>query len=282
MPDLADPVPDTIRPAPNSAEDVFCAILRDCVSDFDRYLAEFMESPAPEGAHKTRVALRRLTTALDAFHPLMRNSKAKALRSTAKDIFRRLGPVRDADVYHLTKPGQDTRAAAETATLRDTVRANLRRRGALEFGPLVLRKLTDGTLLRAGAPGQKLRAAPASVLAGAAMNRAFAAVGSHGKTLNRMDDVARHEFRKDLKSLRYLTDFFPESDTRPAVAADLAALQDLLGTLNDLANARQREGKSPKGKARRRGKAELAALQQADVLWTGLRKTAPWWRSLSG
>ena len=253
MSDLVDTVRDDIGSA--SAEAVFCAIAQDCISDLDRYLAEFMESASPDGPHKTRVALRRLTTALDAFHPLMRKTEVKALRSKAKKIFRRLGLVRDADVYHQTKSGPDSPATPEIAVLRDAVRDALRKRQALAFGPLMLRKLTDGTLLRAGALGHRLRAAPASELANAAMDRAFSAASSHGKTLTRMDDLARHEFRKDLKSLRYLTDFFSAPQSRPTVAADLAALQDLLGTLNDLANARQREGKSQKTKSRRRGKA---------------------------
>jgi CHAD domain-containing protein len=260
------------RPAEDaSAEQAFCAIAAACVGDLDRYLAEFMETASPEGPHKTRVALRRLTTALDAFLPLMRQAKAKILRRKAKDIFRRLGAVRDADVYHFAKDPSD--AAAETAALRETVRAALRRRQALGFGPLMLRSLSDDTLLRGGEGGLRLRAAPASILASAAMDQAYAALRSHGKTLTRMDDLSRHEFRKDLKSLRYLTDFFADSKAQPDLCADLEALQDLLGTLNDIANARQREHKK-----RRRGKAEMAALKQADALWHQLRHAAPWWK----
>lgn len=259
-----------------SAEAAFVAIVTDCVSDFDRHLAAFMETDSPEGPHKTRVALRRLTTAIDAFHPMLRKTEARFLRRKAKDIFRRLGPVRDADVYHLARGGEDARPTPELLALRAEVRSALRRRDALAFGPLMLRKLADGSLLRHSPSGLSLRAAPAALIAGAAMDRAYEALDSHGKTLKRMDDPARHEFRKDLKSLRYLTDFLDETALGPV--ADLAALQDELGALNDMANARAREKKS---RGKQRGKAELAALREADVLWARLRKAAPWWPASS-
>jgi len=278
MPEPAEPAIQSAIPAPSSAEGVFCGICADCIGNLDRYLAEFMETASPEGPHKARVALRRLTTALDAFKPLMRKAEAKALRIRAKAIFRRLGTVRDADVYDQTKG--DGRVSSETEALREAVRTALRQRKALEFGPLIRRKLTDGTLLRSGASGLRLRNAPAAVLARAAMDDAFAAVNSHGKLLIGMDDQTRHEFRKDLKSLRYLTDFFVTPDANPKRFADLEALQDLLGTLNDLANARQRDNtaRNRARKTHRRGKAELGALKQADVLWARLRKAAPWWQ----
>ena len=277
----ADVAIQTAIPDPSSAEAVFCAICADCIGNLDRYLAEFMETGSPEGPHKARVALRRLTTALDAFKPLMRKADAKALRTRAKAIFRRLGTVRDADVYDQTKG--DGRVSAETEALREVVRTALRQRKALEFGPLIRRKLSDGTLLRFGASGLRLRRSPAAVLARKATDEAFVAVGSHGKMLIGMDDQTRHEFRKDLKSLRYLTDFFVTPDAEPKRFTDLEALQDLLGTLNDLANARQREKTAHRHarKTQRRGKAELAALKQADVLWARLRKAAPWWQAIS-
>ena len=282
MPEPAEPAAKDASPVPSSAEAVFCAIASACIDDLDRSLAEFMATSAPEGPHKARVALRRLTTALDAFKPLMCKAEAKALRVRAKAIFRRLGRVRDADVYDQTKGGEG--ASTETEALRQAVRSALRRRDALKFGPLLRRKLADGTLMRTSGSGLRLRATPALVLARAAMGQAFAAVSSHGKSLARMDDPARHEFRKDMKSLRYLTDFFVVPDADPALCNDLEALQDLLGTLNDLANARLREMKARKctGKIARRGKPELAVLKQADVLWTRLRKAAPWWQTGSG
>ena len=279
MPEPAEPAIKAANPDPTSAEAVFCVIAGDCIGNLDRYLAEFMETASPEGPHKARVALRRLTTALDAFKPLMRKAEAKALRAGAQAIFRRLGTVRDADVYDQTKG--DGRVSSKTEALREAVRTALRRRKALEFGPLMRRKLADGTLLRSGASGLRLRWAPAPVLARAAMDQAFAAVSSHGKALTRMDDPARHEFRKDLKSLRYLTDFFAVPDTDPGLLADLEALQNLLGALNDLANARQRDktARSQVRKTQKRGKAEIAALKHADVLWARLRKAAPWWQA---
>ena len=139
MPEPAEPAAKDASPVPSSAEAVFCAIASACIDDLDRSLAEFMATSAPEGPHKARVALRRLTTALDAFKPLMCKAEAKALRVRAKAIFRRLGRVRDADVYDQTKGGEG--ASTETEALRQAVRSALRRRDALKFGPLLRRKL---------------------------------------------------------------------------------------------------------------------------------------------
>lgn len=276
---MSDPAASTAFIGPASAEAAFAAIVLACATEIDRHLAEVMETASPEGPHKTRVALRRLTTALDAFHPILRKTEARRLRDKAKDIFRRLGLVRDADVYHLSRAAAGAKPTPELLALREAVRAALRRRDALAFGPLLLRRLADGTLLRDSPVGLRRRAVPAADLISTAMDRAFDALCSHGKALKRMDDTARHEFRKDLKSLRYLNDFISETDHGPG--AGLCDLQDVLGTLNDLANARARERKAHKGKSPRRGKAELAALREADLLWAGLRKSAPWWQASS-
>lgn len=113
-----------------TAEAALTALVTGCALDIDRHLAQVMETAAPEGPHKTRVALRRLTTALDAFAPLLRRSAARALRREAKRIFRRLGEVRDVDVYLETLTARDRdRLAPEAETLREATRTALRERG---------------------------------------------------------------------------------------------------------------------------------------------------------
>lgn len=261
-----------------TAEAALAALVTGCALEIDRHLAQVMETAAPEGPHKTRVALRRLTTALDAFAPLLRRSAAQALRREAKRIFRRLGEVRDVDVYLETLAARDRdRLAPEAEALREATRTALRERGALAFAPGLERALAGEDLFRSGRTGLAARNQPVPALARAALDRARQRCRAHGKSLKAMGTRERHEFRKDMKTLRYLTEFFaglwPEGASAPTLAA-MQVMQDDLGLLNDMANARRRAGK-PLG----RGKAEAEATARAEAHWALLRKARPWWQA---
>lgn len=58
-----------------------------------------METLHPESVHQMRVGLRRLRTALSAFGPVLDLADAGDLVDEAKRIFRRLGDIREADVF---------------------------------------------------------------------------------------------------------------------------------------------------------------------------------------
>lgn len=273
MPDFAAEIAPRM-----TAEAALTALATDCARDIDRHLAQMMETEAPEGPHKTRVALRRLTTALDAFAPLLRRSAARDLRREAKRIFRRLGEVRDIDVYLDALPARDRdRLRPEAEALREATRQALRDRGALAFAPGLQKALVSAGLFRSGPTGLAARGTPVTDLARSALDAALQRCRAHGKSLKAMGTRERHEFRKDMKTLRYLTEFFaslwPAGTTDLGLAA-LQKLQDDLGLLNDMANARRRAGK-PLG----RSKAEAEATARAEAHWAALRKARPWWRT---
>ncbi|WP_395543766.1 CHAD domain-containing protein [Neotabrizicola sp. sgz301269] len=282
-------------PGPDQRSDhAFTALLHETAGEIDRQLAVFLGSEAESGPHKTRVALRRLTTALQAFAPILKRQAAAKARAEAKRIFRSLGEVRDADVYLAGRRGSgdgagpDSDLARETAELRLRVRERLRMDKAVAFAPALLRDLAEGLILKTGKPGLAARARPVAALAGKALDAAWEAGLAHGPNLAKLDEEARHEFRKDMKTLRYTAEFFepfwPE-EVWGGFHAALQELQDSLGLLNDLAVARQKSGIRGKGGKTKRTKAELSkeealALEDACTLWRRLQAAGPFWRAV--
>lgn len=263
-----------------TSEEALDLLLRGCTAEIDQHLAVFMDRDEEEGPHKSRVALRRLTTVLDGFRPLFREKPLKTLRKEAKAIFRDLGRVRDVQVLLADLDRDDpyrAKLAAKLDPLRSKVRARLRRDRAVAFSPALLRRFTEGDLLRAKAPGLALRAQPVEDLAAAAMDQMHAACRAYGRDLSALSVPDLHDFRKRMKSLRYLAEFFAplwRHPDWPALRRDLQEIQDALGALNDQANARQRGVTVDRVKADR-------ALQAAQRLWTRLADAPPWWRAPS-
>jgi CHAD domain-containing protein len=273
--DQVAPAPLTGQVEPDMTCETALAVLLDqCAADLTRHLAEVMQSPAPEGPHKARVALRRLTTALDAFAGLLRGAERRAWRRRAKAIFHRLGRLRDADVYLATARSahkskrQIAALKAEGEALRRATRDRLTRDAAEDFAPALRAALASGVLFRQGPTGLALRQQSLAPFAAATLRQAGARAARHGPRIAPMTAEARHAFRKDLKSLRYLTEFFAplSADAPTAHHVALAALQDDLGLLNDLATARRRDGK-----ALGRSKPEKAALARAEAHWARVR-----------
>lgn len=68
-------------------------ILQACGREVDQHVAAFLDGHDLDSLRKARVALRRLTTALDAFAPILRKSRARKLRRRVKKLFWRLGAL---------------------------------------------------------------------------------------------------------------------------------------------------------------------------------------------
>lgn len=277
--------PATDPSADDSCEGSFAAIALASAQAMDAALAVFLDSDDAAGPHKTRVALRRLTTALDAFHPILRRKRAARLRAQAKRIFRLLGRVRDSDV-HLEQAGDGGRAkdrVARNRQLRDDVRARLRKDRAVAF-PNELRRAVQpgGDLFRRSPAARNRRAAPVVALAAQILDAAWHRCLAYGPSVRAIPENARHNFRKDMKTLRYLAEFF--SDHLPALQEDpfrkdLRAIQDALGVLNDHAVALQIEGRKGEGPLPPR---IAAALRDAERLWSRMAASVPPWQGADG
>ncbi len=234
-----------------SAKQTLRRLLRDGATDLARHLTTVMTSDDPAGPHRARVTLRRLRVVLTAFKPLIARKLYARQQSALRDTFRLLGPLRDADVLVLTLNQPALHAAA--AKTRAEVRATLTAPHLHRFrGHAWARRHT-----------RKQRNAPAPRLATPALNRIWQALQSGSPDLIQLHPETRHELRKSLKTLRYLSDAFA-----PDAPDALKALQQDLGTLNDHATARRHGLPAPD---------DAPTLASAQTHWTALRASPPWW-----
>lgn len=270
-------------PSDLSSEAAFREICQSGALAIDAALALFLETEDPAGPHRARVALRRLTTALDAFAPILRRRATAELRAVAKRIFRDLGQVRDSDVYLQARRGTKGKTvpaalAARNRDLRESLRRKLRRDRAVGFAQRIRAAVQpDGGIFRRSASARRARLAPVRGLGGDALDKAWRRCLAYGPSVGAIPVDDLHDFRKDMKALRYLAEFFaphfPGLQAEP-FRSDFRDIQDALGILNDYAVALKIEGKP--------GPATLpppqaSAMARAQQLWAGLAGAMPPW-----
>lgn len=258
----------------HSSADAFCHLADNLTETIHLNLLALMVDDSPAPVHKARVALRRLRACLKTFDRILDDDFAEAMQERARALFRLLGMARDADVMALRFAGTERSATleAEAARQRHKMRKHLKRRKAEAFRPWMLRRLSGKSWRQTGKKAKALREAPVSVLAAMGMDRAWTECLGHGPDLRVISARAQHDLRKDLKTLRYLTEFF--ADLWPGTAQErfldaLRELQDDLGEITDSALARS-----------------LGHLDEADtstpqdraaMAWQVLQAEGPWW-----
>lgn len=247
-----------------------------CAETFDTQLAQVMASDDPEGPHRARVALRRFRSALAGFAPVIDPAARRDMAAQARGLFRVLGRLRDADVLLATTvdPAAVAGLAAEADRVRAEVRAELVAIGAAGFAADLAARLAGTDWQRKDKRGRRWRARGLDRLGRRALQRSWQACLDHGADLANLADEPRHELRKDLKTLRYLSEYFAPfwpGRQRERFLTHLRGLQDSLGVLNDLALARALTG----GLAETSD--EAASLLAARRSWKSLQKTGPFW-----
>lgn len=277
------PAPFTNSPQsdPPNCEDAFRNIVEDCTNAVDASLAVFLSGEDPTGPHKARVALRRLTTCLDTFKPILRRSVARDLRAKTKRLFRLLGHVRDHDVYvsgRSGEPGHEQRLR-QNSRLREDVRRKLRRIKAVAIAPLIAASVQpEGHAYKSKAAALALRKESLPSFAVRALDEAWESCVAYGPSVARMPLDDLHDFRKAVKSLRYVSEFF--ADLFPDLAAEpfhgnFRSIQDALGTLNDYQVAHRIERRQMPAELPRK---QAAALDAADRLWCEISGMPRAWR----
>ncbi|MES2847395.1 MAG: CHAD domain-containing protein [Pseudomonadota bacterium] len=277
---LAD-MPVALSPS-MSAEQVLRWIIADACRRYDQHLAQLIETDHPDGPRKTRVALRRLRSTLKGYRPILKHKATARFDAQARKIFRLIGHVRDADVALDLAPDADV--AGGIGTLRQQVRARLRSLGAVGFGARLAGMINGDTWQRRGKAQAALRCGPSRDFARQALAAAWARCIRHRAHLARLSVEQRHDLRKDLKTFRYLSEFFgpfwPDDVARPSIHL-LKRLQDELGTLNDFADLRAK-GKIGKPQAALHRERLALALATAQTHWHDLRSLQPWWQAETG
>lgn len=251
-----------------------------------------------EYLHQMRVGLRRLRSALLAFRALVPKKAAKPIVVRLRALTPNLGAARDWDVFcdGLVAIGTHepekapamapllAKARARRGVARRRARALAASRRMQSFLLRALRWLNEhpwqqrehGTEISVGA------------FAADALERLYRKSLKEAHHIDWTDAARRHRLRIRIKRLRYACDFFeasfPGAAARPYVKR-LAALQDILGDLNDIAVARRLLGEIATGAAAAAHvRRTLAARERMLVIalgaaWAAFEKRRPFWRA---
>lgn len=260
----AEPIPKVVRTlgpaatAPVNAEpevgpdrpagEIVRAALIDGVDRIVRHDAG-MRLRDPESVHQARVGLRRVRSHFRVFAPLFDRRWATALNDELRGLAQHLGEVRDLDVLI----GRLGEVAADLRPVINPLLDELaRRREASHDG--LLERLRDARyaallerLTAAASAPRLLRSAsrPAETVLPPLFEGAWKRLASHADGLSEAwADTDYHQFRIRAKRARYAADAIGPalSDSRrdgaDAIRRRLAALQGLLGEIQDAATSR--------------------------------------------
>lgn len=249
-PARATPVSLSVEMTPREA---FRAIALACLDHLQRNHAAALASDDPEYIHQMRVALRRLRAALRLFRPLLPTDFEARLMPLVRELMTPLGKARDVDVLlaEIAHPvlaalPDEPRLAALVGVITERRHA-LRREamrllGAPRYGTIVLSMLALVHGISAPAEAASTDGAPASLSQFA--HQRLRRLRKKALDLARQADAAKpetlHALRIGIKRLRYAQEFFAPLAARKATRRlldRLAALQETLGQINDLANA---------------------------------------------
>lgn len=247
----------------------FQAIARSCIRHFMLNEPLLMRNRSEDALHQTRVALRRLRSAMALFRPAIEDGDFEALKGRLRAAAHQLGSARNIDVFlkslHQEEEAGDQAALALAAQVRAEREDAYDDAVAAMSAPDARRLMFDlavwieaGPWTRAGADAPS-RASLAD-FAAAALDKRRRKLKSRGRRLDRLSVEERHQVRIDAKKLRYAVEFFtclyPEKKQRQRARAYLEALKALqqdLGELNDIAQAQAFTHDLATGFARRKG-----------------------------
>ena len=205
-----------------------------------------------EYLHQMRVGLRRLRSALRAFRALVPKKAAKPIVARLRDLVPSLGAARDWDVFceglvriSVQEPERAPVLGQLLARARGK-RAGARRRARAVAGSAKMQAVLIRILRWLNARPWKDRAGNAETslvrFAAQALDELQRKALKEADDIDWSDAARRHQLRIRIKRLRYACDFFagsfPGSLAQPYLKR-LAALQDILGDLNDVAVARR-------------------------------------------
>ncbi len=230
----------------------FRLIALDCLTHLQSNHAGAIHSDDAEFVHQMRVATRRLRAAMRLFGPVLPSGFAEALIPPLRELMRSLGQARDLDVLVAEIVAPVSRAIPDEPRVTELASAITNRQySARAEIRHVLRQPAYGRLLLQA--GRLLQQAdfvdPRNADAEDAALVPFAdrRLRRMLRRIHELAEVARvdnppslHELRIAIKRLRYGIEFFGAlipGKSGVTVIKRLAALQEELGQLNDLASA---------------------------------------------
>jgi len=300
-------------PKKATVEEALDHVLRHCMAHIVANEPALVETADEEALHQMRVALRRLRAALAVFAPVLDKDMLQEMNAKARRLAGLLGVARDYDVFRgelvapLKKTGEESIKLLDRAATLEQINAwdtALRAVASTEFTrtclTLALHIEEKSWRQRAELDPTKamMLAMPAQKFADRALTKRFKKVKSLGENIERLKLSERHELRKRLKSLKYAVGFFSALYPKKQVTKQhktLSALQNVFGSLNDLAVAEeivraliekskgtQNEVAIASGGGRVLGWHSAQAdihWAHAATAWAKFRGTAPFWRA---
>ena len=291
-----------------SVVDGFRAIAHGCIRQYRLNEAILLQRRDDEALHQARVALRRLRSAFSLFKTVVADRELEAIKGELRWASEPMGRARNHDVFLKRATSGHAPQGADTAEFLELVKEGRERAYddvlAVLRSPrliaLVLRLaewLERGRWRRRSGDNEERRQEPIEDAAAAILDSRRRKVRKRGRHLDRLDPMARHRVRIQAKKLRYAAEFFAplchgksERRRHAKFVKALKAMQDGLGTLNDIATGRELAA----GLARKRAVAEPAfgagliagaegsqeptLLQEAAAAQRRLAKAKPFWR----
>ncbi len=239
QPAMVKAEPVALSPQADVAES-FRIIAANCLRQFRLNEDILLHRRHADALHQARVGLRRLRSAFTLYKPLLLGPESLRLKEELRWLAGLLGEVRDLDV--LTRKARHEGLRVRLRDLRsqryDAVIETLKSPRALALGlDLAAWLQIDPDLATADEPLETV-----SDFASGVLDRRRRKLKKHGADLSELDDLHRHEARKDAKKLRYAAEFFAvlyndkrSQRRRRAFTEAMEALQEHLGSLNDLA-----------------------------------------------
>ena len=300
-------------PKKANVEQALELVLRHCLAHIVANEPALVETADEEALHQMRVGLRRLRAALAVFAPVLDKTMMQEMNAKARTLAGLLGVARDYDVFRgelvapLKESGDESIKVLDRAATMEQINAwdaGLRAVSSTEFTRTCLalalhieekswrkRAEQDPTMAM-------MLAMPAQKFAERALTKRLKKAKSLGENIDHLKLSERHELRKRLKSLKYSVGFFASLYPKKPVAKQikkLSALQDVFGSLNDLAVAEEivrtlieRSENTPNQIAIAGGGGRVlgwhgaradAHWKDASDAWGSFRSTAPFWRT---
>ena len=271
--------------------DAFRDLAHDCLNHFLANADGVRSSDDAEYIHQARVALRRLRALMRLFAPVLPYEFASRYNEGWRYFANQLGDARDFDVLveetlpsisrhyeghdaieAFVKYAHDCRQQAH-----ETARASFH---STELGQLTLSFLNDLTVLP---PHDALpELAP---LAKKRLKKSLSCIRRNAKDIGQKSIDELHRLRIRFKRLRYGVEFFAPlypADAIQTYLAELKAIQEILGNINDMERALSVEAKAPEAVRCELISGWLSATQQAliatlpDVTKRFTERRAPW------
>lgn len=231
--------------ASESTGNAFRRIASRCLVQIAKHEAGALRRDA-EALHKMRVGVRRLRSVFSTFKPAVDAQKVQALRAELRWLQGELGRCRDWDVFNGETAFRLKARLAEDEGVRDftalCAKAHERAYDQLEHAVASrryaaihdrMRRLLDDVEGSATKwTGRSLGKFAARRLQKRASKLREAAEGLAVMTVEEL-----HEFRKNVKKLRYAIEFFGDLYRKKRVTrhvTQLAHMQDLIGTIVDV------------------------------------------------